>query len=176
MCGEYAERGYGVAWRVRFTPTCVGNADETTRVRRRSSVHPHVCGEYSNRTNQPCISWTVHPHVCGEYYVGQPSCQIGNGSPPRVWGILNYWQAAGITVRFTPTCVGNTRRPLMSNPTTAVHPHVCGEYCIARSWSVVCNGFTPTCVGNTSFKSAPGLFSPGSPPRVWGILGSAKRT
>ena len=71
--------------------------------------------------------------------------------------------------RFTPTCVGNTPPSPSCQPSTAVHPHVCGEYggkpkvCVCESgspprvWGIPqrparpgrARRFTPTCVGNT---------------------------
>ena len=36
----------------------------------------------------------VHPHVCGEYYLIQNGESMMTGSPPRVWGILNFPQQA----------------------------------------------------------------------------------
>ena len=111
----------------------------------------------------------VHPHVCGENCLhASVRLQIG-GSPPRVWGKL-----AGATSRtdprwFTPTCVGKTRRQPYSHFEAMVHPHVCGENGLARTFSTVYQGspprvwgkpsrpcgssrsyrFTPTCVGKT---------------------------
>src|SRR5262249_32192666 len=49
--------------------------------------------------------------------------------------------------RFTPTRVGKTERPQLSDPSLPVHPHACGEDC------------TPVDV-------SPRMS--GSPPRVWG--------
>jgi len=49
----------------RFIPTCVGNIWESTRIKTKKSVHPHVCGEHS------LIS-------CYELEY--------SGSSPRVWG------------------------------------------------------------------------------------------
>ena len=112
----------------RFTPTCVGNTFLILVEKRKRSVHPHVCGEYSygggkqtvairftptcvgntqlfHRRHQPR---TVHPHVCGEYDGYLAYAVTGHGSPPRVWGILALVSEAAMSRRFTPTCVGNT--------------------------------------------------------------------
>jgi len=72
--------------------------------------------------------------------------------------------------RFTPTCVGNTRRRPQSPASPAVHPHVRGEYTlpgivtsllsavhphVRGEYELSINAcsssarFTPTCVGNT---------------------------
>ena len=91
----------------RFTPTCVGN----------------TCSLFC-----ACLAESVHPHVCGEYGVGFATGLASAGSPPRVWGILTAFDLAALLQRFTPTCVGNTRRCRCASPICAVHPHVCGEY------------------------------------------------
>ena len=132
----------------RFIPTCVGN---TLR-------------------EWPCSGWeTVHPHVRGEY--DEPSAYFGRmaGSSPRAWGIPRM-QARGIrTLRFIPTCVGNTIPDVFSSSRFTVHPHVRGEYGMEsggqlnpagsspRAWGIhrpasttsAPPRFIPTCVGNT---------------------------
>ena len=72
---------------LRFTPTCVGNTTHDRCNACALTVHPHVCGEYSNRTEFETVA-------CG--------------SPPRVWGIRSTPSAFRRMHRFTPTCVGNT--------------------------------------------------------------------
>ncbi len=107
--------------------------------------------------------------MCGEYGA-HLTLEIKNyGSPPRVWGILPNIAQRIDNLRFTPTCVGNTRLMVCRSTPAAVHPHVCGEYSAdgmpfhasrgspPRVWgihwptSVDCRParFTPTCVGNT---------------------------
>ncbi len=70
------------------------------------------------------------------------------GSPPRLWGIRVVARLAGLTVRFTPTPVGNTSCATFSRRRCSVHPHACGEY-----------------VQHHGANVAP----VGSPPRLWGI-------
>ncbi len=70
------------------------------------------------------------------------------GSPPRVWGIRRHARCVLADARFTPTRVGNTRRPQPLRPMSAVHPHACGEYCLRLRIRTLRYG---------------------SPPRVWGI-------
>jgi len=131
----------------RFTPTCVGNTSRFMLAPCPQAVHPHVCGEYPASLVE---SWavTVHPHVCGEYGNHSAGIILSAGSPPRVWGILEFLPTLVSPGRFTPTCVGNTllvARVWWKRP---VHPHVCGEYSI----------------------TIPRLQKlHGSPPRVWGI-------
>ncbi len=71
----------------------------------------------------------VHPHVCGEYAVCSLVVICALGSPPRVWGIRHSFESSPgacpvhphvcgeyleilrlfeSSIRFTPTCVGNT--------------------------------------------------------------------
>ena len=70
----------------RFTPTPVGNTIAQATRTKKTSVHPHACGEYAKRRaaarpdrftptpvgNTSCARWVstrrpVHPHACGEY-------------------------------------------------------------------------------------------------------------
>ena len=72
----------------RFTPTCVGN---TTRLSFEAAI------------------WSVHPHMRGEYYRVFFATFGNSGSPPHAWGILRNRSAKRQSIRFTPTCVGNTQ-------------------------------------------------------------------
>ena len=123
--GKQAERMINVT-RPRFTPTCVGKTAQGSRGRMPYSVHPHVCGENMHRVNAE---------------------DIGEGSPPRVWGKQAIWLRVGKRVRFTPTCVGKTFGSYREAHQVSVHPHVCGEN---------------TCPSFLLVRNA------GSPPRVWG--------
>ncbi len=73
----------------RFTPTPVGNTSVNT------SIMP---------------AGTVHPHACGEYLRPLSLKMTFDGSPPRLWGILDYLTVMLVDIRFTPTPVGNTQR------------------------------------------------------------------
>ncbi len=77
------------------------------------------------------------------------------GSPPRVWGTLGSAAVDLDIRRFTPTCVGNTQRTLISVLAISVHPHVCGEH--------------ENRGGNLSGSA-------GSPPRVWGTPHHRRRS
>ena len=134
--------------RGRFIPTCVGNTFRQFRRSGGESVHPHVRGEYS----RAALRQSAH-----------------NGSSPRAWGILGTTGTDGLLDRFIPTCVGNTSIPSSPARPEPVHPHVRGEYCMARfsiswvsgssprAWGIplhklrkgVRGRFIPTCVGNT---------------------------
>ena len=172
----------------RFIPTCVGNTRAKQHCSGRSSVHPHVRGEYDFR---------------GYDMDGNP------GSSPRAWGILQVRQGQCLASRFIPTCVGNTTRCRPGRSRRPVHPHVRGEYdggttppaagggSSPRAWGI--HNFTggeisptrfiPTCVGNTSRTATrcvpppvhphvrgeydggttPPAAGGGSSPRAWGI-------
>ena len=71
----------------RFTPTCVGNTKGDT---------------------QRPLSETVHPHMRGEYIGSALRGRSFAGSPPHAWGIRSFMMHPSNSVRFTPTCVGNT--------------------------------------------------------------------
>ena len=94
-----------------------------------------------------------------------------DGSPPRAWGLPTLPRARPAPTRFTPTCVGTTRRRCRWCRGGPVHPHVRGDYkgCAKfvarvngsppRAWGLlavdsvelVALRFTPTCVGTTLF-------------------------
>ena len=131
MCGEYSSMSHRFAayagspphvWGVHFAkrlryrshrgspPHVWGVLRAWFRDRRRATVHPHMCGEYSYPCHGPnrrarftptCVGSTiiysvlpiflpVHPHMCGEYYF--VVILIADNH------------------RFTPTCVGSTHR------------------------------------------------------------------
>ena len=99
-----------------FIPTCVGNTCRKSKTECRTSVHPHVRGEY----------------VRG----GAVAVEYG-GSSPRAWGILKeVGQRLGIN-RFIPTCVGNTVYMRWECIGYAVHPHVRGEYITICLWRMI---------------------------------------
>jgi len=91
----------------RFTPTCVGNTWDAPTFSNGAPVHPHVRGEYGQRSDP-------HRRIAG--------------SPPRAWGIRMSWPTSHPARRFTPTCVGNTIRSPNKFFLHSVHPHVRGEY------------------------------------------------
>ena len=117
----------------------------------------------------PCRKTTVHPHVRGEYRAGTARTKTASGSSPRAWGIPGRYSQDKNGVRFIPTCVGNTSPPRAMSFATTVHPHVRGEYWRSetmtwtrrgsspRAWGIQnascvswgCQRFIPTCVGNT---------------------------
>ena len=90
-----------------FIPTCVGNTLGKRRSMVRNSVHPHVRGEYVPFTALNAFR---------------------SGSSPRAWGILPPITSSGVTLRFIPTCVGNTDGKWRPVEPGSVHPHVRGEY------------------------------------------------
>ena len=134
---------------VRSTPTCVGI------------------------TRWPAWSASprpVHPHVRGDHYTTAFRLTLITGSPPRAWGSRVRILPILSRLRFTPTCVGITRKSPQSCGPATVHPHVRGDHekellkehgadgSPPRAWGShwawaepnhACR-FTPTCVGITS--------------------------
>ena len=161
--------------RAGITPTCVGNTLWFWSRPGSWWDHPHVCGEYLQRTDAPVHDsgspprvWGIpnasrcrrglsgdHPHVCGEYLTVMKCKSCGKGSPPRVWGIPPWPSPSAarpqaiMATGITPTCVGNTNSILAMMASRQDHPHVCGEYDVRKSDADL---------------------NEGSPPRVWGIL------
>ena len=91
------------------------------------------------------------------------------GSSPHAWGIHKQGRCRPRSLRFIPTCVGNTTAKETRPVLQSVHPHVRGEYArwlsiwssaagsSPRAWGILGNvilavvrhRFIPTCVGNT---------------------------
>ena len=92
----------------RFIPTCVGNTDILLTSKEKSTVHPHVCGEYAGVAAPPAPAPRFIPTCVGN--TAAACCmRIGiDGSSPRVWGIREAQSVARECARFIPTCVGNT--------------------------------------------------------------------
>ena len=116
----------------RFTPTCVGNTFIGSELIVLLDGSPPTCVGNTLFLWRPCSTNAVHPHVCGEYGCAGFTICLNSGSPPRVWGIHSSLTSILSATRFTPTCVGNTFFQRLHTRTTAVHPHVCGEYGVDR--------------------------------------------
>jgi len=71
----------------RFIPTHVGNTLKSSEPRRRSSVHPHACGEHLSTA---------------------AGFNTSSGSSPRMWGTRVKPDSNAVHLRFIPTHVGNT--------------------------------------------------------------------
>ncbi len=175
--------------RLRFIPTCMGNAAGSTLRRRKRTVHPHVHGERE------------YPSVFSVVYCG---------SSPRAWGTPIVSGLSREGHRFIPTCMGNARRCPARSSRSSVHPHVHGERTRAgrdrsaqygsspRAWGTLIvprrgrlrRRFIPTCMGNARGvrgRRGAGSVHPhvhgerdrrvdpeghlsGSSPRAWGTL------
>ena len=178
----------------RFIPTHVGNTSPPCTSGRRTSVHPHACGEHE-ALDLLCVVW--------------------RGSSPRMWGTRGVSDGTIDAIRFIPTHVGNTPCRNGRTRTAWVHPHACGEHASRyervrsvrgsspRMWGTRAEflrppaalRFIPTHVGNTRYGWQPALcvavhphacgeHAPlsittwgqvGSSPRMWGTRGHASR-
>ena len=98
-------------------------------------------------------------------------------------------------VRFTPTCVGNTRFVSVPASVGTVHPHVRGEYLVdqlspiqnrgspPRAWGIprllvsdaLASAVHPHVRGEYAHGTTPQPMMSGSPPRAWGILRHRRR-
>ena len=171
----------------RFTPTCVGTTRSRPGVPNTVTVHPHVRGD----NPKSCFMLHLHhgspPRAWGQRFVGAPSSapfpvhphvrgdngRFRNWPPrrsvhPHVRGDNGFADYAVSTVkRFTPTCVGTTRRVWGLRGVIAVHPHVRGDNVRPLRVGIHNQRFTPTCVGTTSALFARKGDGTGSPPRAW---------
>ena len=132
----------------RFIPTCMGN-----------SVPPHTL-----TPRRP-----VHPHVHGELKQAQETGKPVVGSSPRAWGTPVRRDPSHLSIRFIPTCMGNSRSTTGPATRRSVHPHVHGELYVQtpdagfrvgsspRAWGTLEIAgealepvrFIPTCMGNS---------------------------
>ena len=78
------------------------------------------------------LIWPVHPRACGEHAIGAARQQPLFGSSPRVRGTLCGLDIARQSHRFIPARAGNTCRPDLPIPRSAVHPRACGEHSSCR--------------------------------------------
>ena len=113
----------------------------------------------------------VHPHVHGELNTTISGTVYKYGSSPRAWGTRKEYTLRVVTVRFIPTCMGNSLHTRFPGRRFAVHPHVHGELVTVnqtigrdagsspRAWGTRIeylrfpeyDRFIPTCMGNSGF-------------------------
>ena len=146
-CGEYGRPPKGVNCGVGSSPRVWGIRHAAPQPDQGNRFIPTRVGNTARPKsgNDPN---TVHPHACGEYSLAPKPLMPRSGSSPRVWGILRRDANRGTCIRFIPTRVGNTALSWMKSTQNTVHPHACGEYCVA---------------------TLTGSHASGSSPRVWGI-------
>ena len=95
-----------------------------------------------------------HPHLRGEYKRFDLISLTCSGSPPPTWGIPEPFPGRLLSLRITPTYVGNTESTGRKQQMRKDHPHLRGEY-RSKLW--------------TEDQLV------GSPPPTWGILARCKR-
>jgi len=135
----------------RFIPTCMGNSCQSQIYFKHLTVHPHVHGEL--------LRCRFLLRGCG-------------GSSPRAWGTRPTIKNISSSLRFIPTCMGNSVQDGVRAIRWVVHPHVHGElkYChdqidcwfgsSPRAWGTLAHAlepsgidrFIPTCMGNSSLE------------------------
>jgi len=138
--------------RLRFIPTCMGNSVNATL---------------------PSGTGSVHPHVHGELPPGLFTVPVDLGSSPRAWGTPVPGFSSASSLRFIPTCMGNSIVEVRYQIESSVHPHVHGELLridvtgrfttgsSPRAWGTrLLSGdddapgrFIPTCMGNSTGAS-----------------------
>ena len=138
-----------------ITPTYMGNTSPRYLMMIRSKDHPHIHGEYACQA------------------LRSPK---NTGSPPHTWGIQFSPVRPTISVRITPTYMGNTHIVPPKIKLCKDHPHIHGEYKITTRYLSRNCRITPTYMGNTSVLKLTACPKTGSPPHTWGILTSGKIT
>ena len=91
----------------------------------------------------PITRTTVHPHIRGEYCIRTDIIRCALGSSPHPWGILFRQTLERQCLRFIPTSVGNTCAPCRAYLLCTVHPHIRGEYESISAWVRVTCGSSP---------------------------------
>jgi len=112
--------------RVRFIPTCMGNSEADLEGLTETSVHPHVHGEL-------------------RYIMSEAKTRAG--SSPRAWGTRTKSEEGPATIRFIPTCMGNSLSLLFHHNLSTVHPHVHGELTICTITIFTITGSSPRAWG-----------------------------
>ena len=100
----------------------------------------------------PYFSFTApkdHLHIRGEYAQRCNCKEVGIGSPPHSWRILDQHLTIKAGYRITSTYVENTPFLATSFPVIADHLHIRGEYCENKTARVKVSGITSTYVENT---------------------------
>ncbi len=162
-CGEHERHCTVTDLARRFIPTHVGNTSPRHEATRFAPVHPHACGEHAG-SGVACTSpngssprmWGTHlvrRHHFGHRrfiptHVGNTirfliSARSRTGSSPRMWGTPCAIDDVPVLDRFIPTHVGNTVPDWVPEPTTAVHPHACGEHINWVGGGHACSGSSP---------------------------------
>ena len=112
-----------------------------------SPVHPHGRGDWDLWLGLRAPN-AVHPHGRGDWAGTVFPVIVGDGSPPRAWGLVFFINNFALSQRFTPTGVGTGALICSDAGAAAVHPHGRGDWSVPSSLSA---------------------FSSGSPPRAWGL-------
>ena len=158
----------------RFIPACAGNSGRAFLQRPTTTVHPRVCGELHQWTDQGPQDGRFIPACAGNSLEGLPSAVRRGGSSPRVRGTPRRRWCSSRCCRFIPACAGNSVRPSAKAASTAVHPRVCGELAEHDFEGGRERRFIPACAGNSSFGQPARAQRIGSSPRVRGTRGLAR--
>jgi len=85
----------------------------------------------------------VHPHACGEHSEKIKKTLSVGGSSPRLWGTFLPLLILFHQSRFIPTPVGNIAAGPHLHPAPSVHPHACGEHARSDQYSFPRHGSSP---------------------------------
>ncbi len=107
VCGEHAAVGGRAAQNYGSSPRVRGTRDLAARFRPADRFIPACAGNTGEyRYFSPVFS--VHPRVCGEHVNATQNLSPPFGSSPRVRGTRDSAPASSGTRRFIPACAGNT--------------------------------------------------------------------
>ena len=153
-CGEYTIMHVTPSMTIGSAPRVRGIHDDCTFLFGKLRFSPARAGT-TRGTNANTYWAELQPRACGEYASRYATRTYRRGSAPRVRGILFGFVASKYVVRFSPARAGNTPLRIGFESNVPVQPRACGEYLL---------------------RSALARPSPGSAPRVRGILTSPEQT
>ncbi len=129
-------------------PACAGKPHSSIGMRRKTQVHPRVCGEAPCNmifisgvragsipacAGKPELNWTirklprVHPRVCGEARYWRQAWNRSTGPSPRVRGSPYESVFVHSSEGSIPACAGKPKPSPCAWTPPRVHPRVCGE-------------------------------------------------
>ena len=133
------------------SPRVRGTARTAARTPQRSRFIPACAGNGRCSRSIPSPD-SVHPRVCGERNLRKASGWEDSGSSPRVRGTERLGAERDAPARFIPACAGNGPQSRQVEVRLTVHPRVCGERRLPRSFSMCIAGSSPRVRGTAGVE------------------------
>ena len=174
MCGEQSYFPPKRSKVLGSPPRVRGTGDIAVQHRPRDRITPACAGNRKMNIFSAWPNWD-HPRVCGEQ-AGITVCTLSlKGSPPRVRGTVDVYNAPNVFIGITPACAGNSGGRAGGGGEAPDHPRVCGEQQLLHVYALQGRGspprvrgtaalagkrahivgITPACAGNSSLPTRP---------------------